>query len=96
MKNAAQNLDVLFSDFFRVPQKTVEKYGAFDISLVSDLPLFVDPFLLFNSKKKQYRELHAQMIRYLRFLRDKSADQQLDPGLIQAWYIFPEIGRAHV
>lgn len=31
------------------------------------------------------------MIRYLRFLRDKSADQQLDPGLIRAWYIFPEI-----
>jgi hypothetical protein len=91
MTDASQNLDVLFSDFFNVPQKTVEKYGAFDISLISDLPLFVDPFLLFNSRKKSYRELHDEMIQYLRFLRDKSADQQLDPGLIRAWYIFPEI-----
>jgi hypothetical protein len=91
MTNASKNPDVLFSDFFNIPQKTVENYGAFDISLLSDLPLFVDPFLLFNSKRKRYRELHAAMIQYLRFLRDKSADEELDPGLIRAWYKFPEI-----
>lgn len=85
------HMDVLFSDFFKVSQATVEKYGAFDISLVADLPLFVDPFLLFNSKKPKYRELHDQMIAYLRFLRDKSANQELDAGLIGAWYVFPEI-----
>ena len=28
----------------------MDEYGAFDISVVSDLPLFIDPFLLFNSK----------------------------------------------
>jgi len=92
MIDAAGNLDVLFSDCFKVSQKAVDQYGALDVSLVSDLPLFVDPFLLFNSKKKQYRTLHGEMIRYLRFLRDKSVDQELlDPGLIQAWYVFPEI-----
>jgi hypothetical protein len=31
------------------------------------------------------------MIDYLRFLRDKSANQHLDPGLIRAWYVFPEV-----
>src|SRR2546421_360796 len=84
-------MNICFSDFFKVPQQTVETYGAFDISLLADLPLVVDPFLLFNSKNQRYRELHDQMITYLRFLRDKSANQQLDPGLIRAWYVFPEI-----
>lgn len=91
MMASKPHIDILFSDFFRVPQKTVEKYGAFDISLLADLPLFVDPFLLFNSKNQRYRELHEQIINYLRFLRDKSASQSLDPALIQAWYVFPEI-----
>ena len=84
-------MNLSFSDFFGVPARTVEKYGAFNISLLADLPLFVDPFLLFNSKKSEYRKLHDQMIEYLRFLRDKSANQQLDPGLIHAWYFFPEV-----
>jgi len=39
-----------FSDFLRRAQIGLNKYGAFDISLLADLPLFVDPFLLFNSK----------------------------------------------
>ena len=84
-------MNILFSDFFGVKQETVEKYGAFDVSLLADLPLFVDPFLLFNSKKDTYRELHDEMIKYLRFLRDTSANQQLDPDLIRAWYVFPEV-----
>jgi hypothetical protein len=91
MKKDAEHIDLLFSDFFKVSQKTVERHGAFDVSLVADLPLFVDPFLLFNSRKRRYRKLHDQMIDYLRFLRDKSANQHLDPGLIRAWYVFPEI-----
>jgi len=91
MKKDAEQVDLLFSDFFNVSQKTVERHGAFDISLIADLPLFVDPFLLFNSRKRKYRKLHNQMIDYLRFLRDKSADGHLDPGLIRAWYFFPEI-----
>jgi hypothetical protein len=31
------------------------------------------------------------MISYLAFLRDKSATQRLDDGLIKAWYRFPEV-----
>jgi hypothetical protein len=87
----AKHVNLLFSDFFGVSQAAVERHGAFNVSLVADLPLFVDPFLLFNSRKRTYRKLHDQMIVYLRFLRDKSADQHLDPGLIKAWYVFPEV-----
>jgi hypothetical protein len=84
-------MDVYFSDFFGVSPATIEKYGAFNISLVADLPLFIDPFLLFNSKKPEYRSLHDEIIEYLRFLRDKSTDQDPAPGLLKAWYRFPEV-----
>ncbi|MBN1547291.1 MAG: hypothetical protein JW902_11575 [Syntrophaceae bacterium] len=82
--------NVTFCDFFKVSPRVLEKHGAFNISLVSDLPLFIDPFLLFNSKNDEYRGLHDQMIQYLRFLRDQST-QSLDAGLVQAWYSFPEV-----
>ncbi len=49
----------------------LEEYGAFDISVVSDLPLFVDPFLLFNSED-DYSAPRADPD-YLRFLRDQAA-----------------------
>ncbi len=85
-------MNIYFSDFFNVREHTVERHGAFNVSLINDLPLFIDPFLLFNSKKRQYRVLHDQMIRYLIFLRDKSVNGQLlDDGLVRAWYSFPEV-----
>jgi hypothetical protein len=80
-----------FSDFFEVPPEAVEDYGAFDVSLLADLPLFIDPFLLFNSEKAEYQLLHNQIICYLKFLRDKSTNADLSKGLIEAWYRFPEI-----
>lgn len=65
-------MHLYFSDIFEVSPKVLDKYGAFNISLITDLPLFIDPFLLFNSKKKEYRQLHDDIIKYLRFLKDKS------------------------
>lgn len=82
---------ILFSDHFSVTKKTLTDYGAFNISLLTDLPLFIDPFLLFNSKNKQYQKLHDEMIAYLRFLKDKSAATHVDDGLLVAWYRFPEV-----
>jgi hypothetical protein len=91
-KSPMPQMRVYFSDFFDVDRKVIDKYGAFDVSLLADLPLFVDPFLLFNSKRHIYRKLHARIIAYLRFLRDKStAQSQLSTGLIHAWYMFPEV-----
>src|SRR5258708_78143 len=84
-------MDIYFSDFFGVSNKRLDEYGAFNISLINDLPLFIDPFLLFNSKKPKYKELHDRIIKYLRFLRDKSTGPNLDRGLLHAWYLFPEV-----
>lgn len=35
----------------------LEDWGALDISFVSDLPVFIDPFLLFSSDKDEYCRL---------------------------------------
>ena len=83
-------MDIYFSDHFRVDSGVLDEYGAFDISVVSDLPLFVDPFLLFNSDKPEYQALHEEILRYLRFLRDQAASD-LDPDLINNWYRFKEV-----
>lgn len=84
-------LNIYFSDYFNVTSETLEEYGTFNISIVADLPLFIDPFLLFNSKKEEYIELHDNIIRYLRFLKDKSVENKLNNGLLKAWFTFPEI-----
>lgn len=84
-------LDIYFTDIFGVKPAILEKVGAFNVSLVNDLPLFVDPFLLFNSKKAEYRSLHDEIIRYLRFLRDRSIEGDIDDGLLEAWFTFREV-----
>src|SRR5438876_7927701 len=84
-------MDVYFSDFFGVSPATIEKYGAFNVSLLADLPLFIDPFLLFNSKKAEYQALHKRIIDYLLFLKEKSANPVLESGLVRALYTFREV-----
>src|SRR3989338_723401 len=86
-----QTVDLFFSDFFEVNPQIIETYGAFNVSLVSDLPLFIDPFLLFNSKKPKYRKLHDEMIQYLSFLKEKSLAGDVSPGLLKRWYQFHEV-----
>lgn len=88
---APGGLDLYFSDHFGVPEKALARHGAFNVSLVADLPLFIDPFLLFNSRKRPYTKLHDEIIRYLRFLRDKATDSSVPSALLRRWYAFPEI-----
>lgn len=84
-------IKIHFTDFFQVDPVTLESYGAFNISLINDLPLFIDPFLLFNSQDKTYQNLHREMIRYLAFLRRKSDAGDIKPGLLEAWFTFREV-----
>lgn len=85
-----EEAQIYFSERFGVDPAVLEAYGALDISIVTDIPLFIDPFLLFNSDKPEYRALHDMIIEYLRFLRSKAA-ADLDPQLIQNWYRFKEV-----
>ena len=84
-------MELYFSDFFEVDEDTVENYGAFNVSLLTDFPLFIDPFLLFNSSKPEFKALHDDIIRYLAFLRDKAVSGQVTEGLLRSWYHFSEV-----
>lgn len=83
--------DIYFSDYFGIAPEFIEEYGAFDVSLVNDLPLFIDPFLLFNSKDPVYQRLHAEIIDYVRFLKDVTLSGGVSKPLIDHWFRFPEV-----
>ncbi len=82
---------IYFTDYFGVKPTVLTRFGAFNLSLVNDLPLFIDPFLLFNSDKPAYRKLHAEIIEYVTFLREMAAKGPISKGLLKAWYTFPEV-----
>ena len=82
---------IFFSDIFGVSEDTLEEYGAFNISLINDLPLFIDPFLLYASEKPEYKALHKGIIKYLTFLRDKAVEGHISTAKIARWYKFSEV-----
>lgn len=84
-------MKIYFTDFFNVEPSKLEEYGAFNISLINDLPLFIDPFLLFGSKKPEYKELHNNILEYLTFLKSKSETGITNIAEIKSWYLFPEV-----
>ncbi len=81
---------MLFSDYFKIDKKIIEVYGAIDISLVCDIPLFIDPLLIFNSTNKEYLVLHKKIIKYFHFLAEKSK-LPLNKAEIKTWYTFKEV-----
>src|SRR4051794_31949773 len=80
-----------FSDVFKVSNDVLAAENVFDISLVSDLPLFIDPFLIFDGEKAEYQRLHTQIIRYVSFLRDKIVEGNVSASDESEWLYFPEI-----
>ena len=83
---------IYFSDFFDVDEDTIEGYGAVNISLINDLPLFIDPFLLFNSSDEQFQKIHEEIIKYLLFLQEQASPHpSLSEGMMKSWYLFPEV-----
>lgn len=84
-------MKIYFSDFFNISPHSLETYGAFNVSLINDLPLFIDPFLLFGSKKPEYQILHNDILAYLTFLKNKSEQGIEDLSQIKSWYIFSEV-----
>jgi hypothetical protein len=82
---------VYFTDFFNVDENKLEEYGAFNISLINDLPLFIDPFLLFGSKRPEYKQMHEAILEYLSFLKNKSQRGGITEAEIKSWYMFSEV-----
>lgn len=84
-------MNIYFSDYFGVSKEALDEYGAFNVSLINDLPVFIDPFLLFNSEKPAYQSLHTKIIEYIAFLRDMSDKGKISHGLLRHWFLFPEV-----
>lgn len=86
------DIKIYFSDFFDVEESIIDDYGAVNISLINDLPLFIDPFLLFNSNDEQFQAIHREMINYLLFLQNEAKRHPtLSIGMRKAWFSFPEV-----
>lgn len=93
MKNIIGH-NTYFSTYFKVDKKILDKYGAYDINLIMDTPLFIDPFLLFNNEEEKYQELHKQIIDYLVFLKEQARIKLADNDLkahLKSYYVFPEV-----
>ncbi len=86
-----KKINLYFSDIFNVDPDILKEYGAFNISLINDLPLFVDPFLLFNSDLPEYQALHTQIIDYVKFLRNQTERGEINKAALDNWFTFPEI-----
>lgn len=80
-----------FNEYFGVDRDTLDDYGAFNVSIINDLPLFIDPFLLFHSSKPEYKALHTEILKYIRFLRDQVVAGRVNSDLIAAWFFFSEV-----
>lgn len=82
------NPQLLFNEYFEIEQNVLDQYGALNICLEADLPLFVDPFLLFASTNPEYRELHDKIVGHLIFLRTLAVDNR---AIGLTLFQFPEV-----
>lgn len=88
---------IYFSDFFRINPDIIDSYGALDISLLNDLPLFIDPFLIFCSDDSECQKMHEEIIRYLVYLRDKAVNSQyVNTSELRYLYCFPEVRQTYL
>ena len=81
---------LLFAEYFEINESILEEYGALNLCLSSDLPLFIDPFLLFASDKPEYKELHKNVVSHLLVLKDLAIENRGD-GVNFNLFRFPEI-----
>lgn len=81
---------LLFSEYFNIDESVLTNYGALNLCLSSDLPLFLDPFLLFASEKDDYKKLHKHVVNHLVLLKGYATENggvDVDSRLFR----FPEI-----
>lgn len=84
------NFKLLFSDYFNIDKSKMDEYGALNICLSADMPLFIDPFLLFASDDDNYKQLHQNLIDHLLILKEIAIEDK-DAGAGNSIFRFPEI-----
>ena len=92
MDSNLNDVKIFFSDYYGISSYVVEEYGAVNISLINDFPLFIDPFLLFNNDDPILRNIHDEMISYLKFIQMKSESlKNPSNGMLKSWFVFSEV-----
>lgn len=86
---------VFFSEYFWINSDDNNQHDFFDIVLDMDLPIFIDPFLIFCSDKKEYQELYSHIINYLKFLTEKSI-LDISKAEFKQYYYFQEVQETHI
>jgi len=64
------SIKLIFSEYFEIDEKNLDEHGALNICIDADLPLFLDPFLLFASDKPEYIKQHDKIVKHLIFLKE--------------------------
>ena len=82
------SIKLLFSEYFEIDSEAIDGYGALNICIDADLPLFIDPFLMFSSEKEEYIELHEQVVGHLIKLKEFATN---NPSIDIRLFQFPEI-----
>lgn len=84
------NFKLLFSDYFKIDKSVIDNYGALNICLAADMPLFIDPFLLFASDDEKYKKLHKDLINHILILKEIAISDK-DNAENNSIFRFPEI-----
>lgn len=82
---------LLFSERYNLADNILSDYGAIEINFLADRPLFIDPMLIFNSTKKDYKLIYDSIICYLKFLFSKCKDRVLSKAELKTWFMFNEV-----
>ena len=77
-----------FSDYFKISKNVMDENDIYDISIVSDTPVFIDPFLLYISNKFEYQNAHEQIMKYLLFLCKKVKTNEDEKSLKKKYFYF--------
>tara|TARA_R110002012_G_scaffold55315_9_gene141201 strand:- start:2723 stop:3490 length:768 start_codon:yes stop_codon:yes gene_type:complete len=83
------SIKLVFSEYFEIEEQVLDDYGALNICLDADLPLFIDPFLLFASDKPEYQKLHDKIVSHLILLKEVAV-REGSPTNVNL-FKFPEI-----
>lgn len=81
---------MLFSDVFKISKQVIENYGAINLSLASDTPLYIDPLLIYSNDDENIRSQYQNIVKYLLFL-NKQAKKDSSKDSIRYYFTFKEI-----
>lgn len=81
---------MLFSDKFSISPQVLKEYGAVNISLVCDTPLFIDPLLIYDNDSCEIKSWYPKIVKYLLFL-NKIANSDIRKDKIKYYFCFKEI-----